>query len=209
MFVAFEGIDGVGKSTQIERLAKIYPNAIVTKEPGATRFGEILRSIILSENFKFNGDNHVNLGQICGKISKTAEMFLFLADRAEHHDKIIAPNFDKLILSDRSFISGIAYALANDANANFDELVTLNRQALGGDFGGKFIFFEISKDDLIARLKERGNADNIELRGIDYLLLVQEKIKLTLQTLKLEFLCVNANDEIDKITKSIKEFIDD
>ena len=209
MFVAFEGIDGVGKSTQIERLANLYPNAIVTKEPGGTKFGEILRSIILSENFKFNGDNHINLGQICPKISKTAEMFLFLADRAEHHDKVIAPNRDKLILSDRSFVSGIAYALANDKEANFTELVTLNRQALCGDFDGKFIFFEISKDDLIARLKERGNADNIELRGIDYLLLVQEKIKLTLQTLKLEFLCINANDDIDKITKSIKEFIDD
>ncbi|MDA3046502.1 dTMP kinase [Campylobacter sp. VBCF_06 NA8] len=209
MFVAFEGIDGVGKSTQISRLAEIYPGAIVTKEPGATRFGEILRSIILNENFKFNGDNHINLGQICGSISKTAEMFLFLSDRAEHHEKVVLPNSHNLILSDRSFISGIAYALANDENAKFDELVMLNKIALGGEIYGKFVFFEISKDDLIARLNTRAGYDKIELRGAEYLLRVQEKIKFTLQKLKLNFLIVNANDDIDKITKKIKEFIDD
>ena len=94
MYILFEGIDGAGKSTQIARLAAAYPQAIVTKEPGGTKLGENLREILLKEN----------------DLDKRAEILLFLADRAEHFGKIIKPNLDKMILSDRSFVSGMAYA---------------------------------------------------------------------------------------------------
>ena len=48
MYIAIEGIDTAGKSTQIARLAEVYPDAIITKEPGATKIGEKIRDIVLS-----------------------------------------------------------------------------------------------------------------------------------------------------------------
>ena len=92
MLVIFEGIDCVGKTTQINLLKEIYKDAIITKEPGGTKFGKKIRNLLL------NGD----------EISKKAELFLFLADRNEHYEKVIKPNLNNLILSDRSLISGIS-----------------------------------------------------------------------------------------------------
>ena len=94
MYVVIEGIDTAGKSTQLEILSKKFSDAIFTKEPGATKLGSKLREMALNGEAK----------------SKIAEMFLFLADRAEHIEEVIKPNIDKMIISDRSVISGIAYA---------------------------------------------------------------------------------------------------
>jgi dTMP kinase len=90
MYVVIEGIDTAGKSTQLEILKNKFPNAIFTKEPGGTALGIKLREMILS------GEANSSL----------AEMFMFLADRAEHTQEIILKNKNKLIISDRSFISG-------------------------------------------------------------------------------------------------------
>ena len=106
MLINLEGIDGTGKSTQIALLASTFKDAIITKEPGATPLGEQIRKIILGDNLN-----------ICHQ----AEMFLFLADRAEHYEKIIKPNRDKIVFCDRSFISGIAYAMTN-LGLNLDEI---------------------------------------------------------------------------------------
>ena len=68
MYLVIEGIDTAGKSTQLDILNKKFPQAVFTKEPGGTALGIKLREMALSGEAK----------------SKTAEMFLFLADRAEH-----------------------------------------------------------------------------------------------------------------------------
>ena len=65
MYVIFEGIDGVGKSTQIARLVAAFPQAIVTKEPGGTKLGEVVRSLVLGEDFKWRRGS-VNLREVCG-----------------------------------------------------------------------------------------------------------------------------------------------
>ena len=105
MLINLEGVDGAGKSTQIAFLASTFKDAIITKEPGATPLGEQIRKIILGGNLN---------------ISHQAEMFLFLADRAEHYEKIIKPNRDKIVFCDRSFVS-IAYAMTN-LGLNLDEI---------------------------------------------------------------------------------------
>ncbi len=100
MYILLEGIDGCGKSTQIELIKDRFPNIITTKEPAGTNLGVKIREILL------NGE----------KVSKEAETLLFLADRAEHYNRILAPNRDKVIISDRGFISGIAYSLTNQGS---------------------------------------------------------------------------------------------
>jgi dTMP kinase len=192
LYILLEGIDGVGKSTQINALRNFFPNSIITKEPGGSPLGEVLRDILLMKN----------------NISKRAEILLFLADRAEHFSKVISPNLDKLILSDRGFISGIAYALANE-NLSFDELIWLNKFALQNTLPNKIVLFYADEKTLKNRLISRINIDSIENRGFEYLLKVQDIMKDILQNLKLNHIIINANESERKITNLIKDFIND
>ena len=192
MYILFEGIDGAGKSTQIARLAAAYPQAIVTKEPGGTKLGENLREILLKEN----------------DLDKRAEILLFLADRAEHFGKIIKPNSDKMILSDRGFVSGIAYALAG-GNFSFEELLNLNKFALQGNFPQKIVFFKADESTLRSRLGSRAQMDGIEARGFEYLLRVQDAMEEILQKIDVRYVTINAALDEEKITNLIKEFIND
>ena len=192
MYVIFEGIDGAGKSTQIARLAVAYPQAIVTKEPGGTKLGENLREILLKEN----------------NLDKRAEILLFLADRAEHFGKIIKPNSNKMILSDRGFVSGMAYALAG-GNFSFEELLNLNEFALQGNFPQKIVFFKADESTLRSRLGSRAQMDGIEARGFAYLLRVQDAMEEILQKLDARYVTIDAAMDEEKITNLIKEFIND
>ncbi|WP_314704086.1 dTMP kinase [Campylobacter rectus] len=192
MYILFEGIDGVGKSTQIARLAAAFPQAIVTKEPGGTKLGENLREILLKEN----------------DLDKRAEILLFLADRAEHSGKIIKPNSDKMILSDRGFVSGMAYALAG-GNFSFEELLSLNKFALQGNFPQKIVFFKADESTLRSRLNSRAQMDGIEARGFGYLLRVQDAMEEILQKLDVSYVTIDAALDEEKITNLIKEFIND
>nr|WP_315017001.1 dTMP kinase [uncultured Campylobacter sp.] len=192
MYVIFEGIDGAGKSTQIARLATAYPQAIVTKEPGGTKLGENLREILLKEN----------------DLDKRAEILLFLADRAEHFGKIIKPNLNKMILSDRGFVSGMAYALAG-GNFSFEELLNLNKFALQGNFPQKIVFFKADESTLRSRLGSRAQMDSIEARGFAYLLRVQDAMEEILQKLDVRYVTIDAAWDEEKIMNLIKEFIND
>lgn len=192
MYILFEGIDGAGKSTQIARLAVAYPQAIVTKEPGGTKLGENLREILLKEN----------------DLDKRAEILLFLADRAEHFGKIIKPNSNKMILSDRGFVSGMAYALAG-GNFSFEELLNLNKFALQGNFPQKIVFFKADESTLRSRLDSRAQMDGIEARGFEYLLRVQDAMEEILQKLDVRYVTIDAAMDEEKITNLIKEFIND
>ena len=192
MYILFEGIDGAGKSTQIARLAAAYPQAIVTKEPGGTKLGENLREILLKEN----------------DLDKRAEILLFLADRAEHFGKIIKPNLDKMILSDRGFVSGMAYALAG-GNFSFEELLSLNKFALQGNLPQKIVFFKADGSTLRSRLNSRAQMDGIEARGFAYLLKVQDAMEEILQKLGVRYVAIDAALDEEKITNLIKEFIND
>lgn len=101
LFITFEGIEGCGKSTQIELLAKFLESSgrayIRTREPGATSIGSQIRSVLL----KRENTNIVPL----------AELLLYAADRAQHCEELIRPSLrdQKVVLCDRFFDSTTAY----------------------------------------------------------------------------------------------------
>ena len=189
MYVLFEGIDTCGKSTQIELISQKHPEIIITHEPGGTAFGKKAREILLSDSLA----------------SKRAELLLFLADRAEHYQEVILPNSDKFVISDRGFLSGIGYALAN-GEFDFDELVNLNKFALEGHFPDKIILFMTD----LKTLEERTSAkslDGIELRGLEYLLRVQEHMKQTILKLDIPHLFIDATLDIETIHIQITDYL--
>lgn len=186
MYIAIEGIDTAGKSTQINLLKKEFKNALFVKEPGYTKLGRKLREII------FNDD-----------ISKKSELFLFLADRSELIEKTIKPNLNNLIISDRSVISGIAYAMPF---FDFDILVNLNHFATNSIFPQKVIILKLDKDTLIYRLSQKQN-DNIEKRGINYLLDIQNNLIQTCNRLEIPYILIDASKPVDEINFRIKKII--
>jgi len=190
MYILFEGIDTCGKSTQIALLKESHPEIITTFEPGATTFGKKAREILLSDSLR----------------SKRAELLLFLADRAEHYEEVIAPNQDKVIISDRGFISGLGYALAND-DFDFEELVILNRFALKDHFPDRVILFLTDMKTLQERTSQK-ELDGIELRGLEYLLRVQEHMKESILRLNIPHLFVDATQSIETIHDQISTYLE-
>jgi len=186
MYIAIEGIDTAGKSTQIE-LLKQKINAIFIREPGETEIGKKFREIIFTKN-----------------ISKKTELFLFLADRSETIETIIKPNKDKMIISDRSLISGIAYGLEF---FNLDDLANFNAFATDKIYPDLVIILKLNRQTLEKRLSQKSH-DNIEKRGIDYLLSIQDNLIYTCEYLNINTLVIDATLNIENIHKRIIEYVE-
>lgn len=188
MYVVLEGVDGAGKSTQVELLKTRFKNALFTKEPGGTKMGESLRHIALNEN-----------------ISELARAFLFLSDRAEHTESVIKPALKekKLIISDRSLISGMAYS-------QFSSL-ELNLLATQSVLPEKIILLLINKEGLKQRLSLK-SLDKIENQGTEKLLTIQQKIKAHAYALKEKFGCeileLDAQKSVGDLHRQIVAFIE-
>lgn len=191
MYIVVEGIDTCGKSTQMELIAASHPEAILTKEPGATELGSKLRELVLFS------DN----------LCPTTELLLFLADRSNHASQVIKPNLDRLIISDRSLISGMAYALASK-KFEFEWLEKLNRFAMQEIMPDAIILFQIKEETLRERLGEK-NHDAIEQRGIEYMLDVQKQLLFVTKSLGIKTLIIHAEESIQTIHAQIDNFIKD
>ena len=191
MYLVLEGIDTAGKSTQIELLQDLYENLIITKEPGATPLGEQIRDIVLHQE----------------DLDSMTELLLFLSDRREHFAKRILPALKehKTIISDRSFISGIAYALTNKS-LDQQKLTQLNLMVLDNTLPDGVVLFKLSKETLTYRLSQKSH-DGIEKRGIDYLLQVQDALITTTQDLGIKHIIVDASSKIELIHEQIKDFM--
>ena len=189
MYILFEGIDTCGKSTQVELMAEKLENVLITKEPGGTEFGKKAREILLADSLH----------------SKRAELLLFLADRAEHYTQVVKPNRDKIIISDRGFLSGIGYALANE-DFEFNHLIELNKFALEEHFPDLIVLFRTNMETLKQRTSEK-KLDGIELRGLEYLISVQNHMNESLQKLEVPYLVVDATKSIENIHGEIYEKI--
>jgi dTMP kinase len=100
MFITFEGIDGVGKSTQLDMLEKHLVaqgrEVVRTLEPGGTELGQEIRHLLLHRK---------------GDVAPRSEALLYAADRAHHVETKIKPALasGKVVLSDRYFDSSVAY----------------------------------------------------------------------------------------------------
>ena len=118
MFISLEGIEGSGKTTQIERLAQYLEGngmeCLTTRQPGGTDIGKNIRSILLDPS------NH--------DLQPMAELLLYLADRAQHIDEIIKPALaaGKTVICDRYFDATVVYQ-GHARGLRIDLLLKLHR----------------------------------------------------------------------------------
>ena len=150
MFLTFEGIEGTGKSTQIallkEHLEARGLRVLVTMEPGGSRIGAELRRVLLSLE---NRD-----------ITPQAELFLYLADRAQHVAQVVRPALlaGMVVLSDRFADSTVAYQ-AYGRGMDPEELHRLNTLAVGGLWPDLTILLDISPEEGLARAVDRNRRE--------------------------------------------------
>ena len=123
LFIAFEGGDGAGKSTQAARLAEALESrgltVLRTREPGGTAIGEKLRSLVLDHGH--------------GHIDAHTEALIFAASRAAHATQVIRPALERgeIVLTDRYIDSSVAYQGAG-RNLGTDAVRSLNEWATSG-----------------------------------------------------------------------------
>lgn len=121
-FIAFEGPNGVGKSTQLRRLAVTLRQqgwgTIVTREPGGTPVGEAIRDVLLNPGLE---------------IDPLPEFLLYLASRAQHVRRVILPALEagQVVLTDRFAGASIAYQ-GHGRGLNLEFVEGLNRRVTGG-----------------------------------------------------------------------------
>lgn len=140
-YIAFEGLEGCGKSTHVKRLATRL-NAVMTREPGGTVVGSILRNILIDPA-------NTNL-------SPRAEALLMASDRAQHIAELISPALasGQHVVTDRSVYSSLAYQ-GYGREQDLAELKRINDWAIGGLWPELVIYIEVPTAILIERLKKR------------------------------------------------------
>ncbi len=198
-FIVIEGIDGCGKTTQIDELSKWLPKSglinkgsklITTREPGGSLLGKKLRELILDNN-KYN------------KPSSLAELLLYSADRAEHVSKIISPALNKnnWVISDRFSDSTLAYQ-GYGRKIDLEIIKKIESIVCQGEYPDITFFLEISPKESILRRKNE-IPDRIESEGIRFLEKVNEGFKLIAK--EKNWKVISASQNIKTISNQIKE----
>lgn len=154
--VVLEGMDGAGKSVQARLLAEALKrrgrDAVLTREPGGTAFGEEIRRLLLAPS----GPG----------IAPRAELFLFMAARAQIVEEVMAPALraGKVVVSERFVLSSVVYqGLAGSIPAG--EVEAVGRSATGSLAPDLTVVLDVDADVGLGRL---GRADRIEGRDRSY-----------------------------------------
>jgi dTMP kinase len=199
VFITFEGIDGCGKSTQVacaaEHLRREKIPHLVTREPGGTRIGEQVRTVIMTPN-------HAEMCDAC-------ELLLYLASRAQHMHEVIVPALDRgeIVLCDRFQEATIAYQCYGRGIAR-DTVDRLNACATGGLSPDLTLLFDLPVESARERLAGTGKQpDRLEGGGAAFF----ERVRAGYLALAKQFpgriRVLDARESIDALAEKIRRSI--
>ncbi len=209
-FIVFEGVEGGGKTTQIELLrdwllgkgesSQVWSKSIdlevvITREPGGTKLGKALRELLLSPDV------------LAEKIQETAELLLYAADRAQHIEALIKPCLERgaIVLCDRFIDSTIAYQ-GYGRGLNLELIKQLNYIATGGLESDLTLWLDIDVEIGLARAKNRGKIDKMEQGNIEFHRRVQQGYQELSKNNSL-IVGINANLTREEVQKQIQGII--
>lgn len=157
LFLSFDGLDGVGKSTQIERccawLRSLGETVVVCRDPGSTALGEAIRDILLHRE------------EI--PLDLTAEMLLYMAARAELVAEVIRPALaaGKVVVSDRFLLANVVYQ-GHAGGLDVPTVWQVGAAATQGVAPALTIVLDLPPEAAAARLTSP--PDRLEKRGPEY-----------------------------------------
>lgn len=158
-YIALEGLEGCGKSTHTTRLAE-HLGAVVTREPGGTRIGALLREILADP--------------ASTDMAPRTEALLMAADRAQHMAEVVRPALESgcHVVSDRSIYSTLAYQ-GYGRGLGLESLLSISTWALSDRLPDVVVYLDVPMEVLSERLKKR-NLDRFEREGREFFARVHE-----------------------------------
>ena len=195
LFITFEGADGSGKTTQVNKIKTFLEakgfDVVVTREPGALELGQKIRDILLHST---------------EVVADRCEIFLFVADRAQHIETFIKPAIEQgsIVLCDRHTDSTIAYQ-GYGRGQDIEMLKQLNEIAVNGLKPDLTLLFDVSTE--VAQERVGSEKDRMESAGIEF----HKKVRngyLELQKQEPDRIkLINANNFIDNVYEDTKKVI--
>ena len=156
--IVFDGAEGVGKSTQIRRVADRLSSGgtrcLTVREPGGTPVGDDIRGIVLHS---------------AHDLAPATEALLFVASRAQHVDRVIRPALAEgaIVLCDRFFLATYAYQIEGRGLPE-EEVRATNRLATGGLVPDLTLIFDMAVEEGLDRAMSRGGHDRVERSERDF-----------------------------------------
>lgn len=195
LFIAFEGGDGAGKSTQVQLLADALTQrgekVVLTREPGGSPIAEKIRDVVLDIS---------NLG-----LNDRSEALLYAASRAEHVAKVVQPALDRgeIVITDRYMDSSIAYQGAG-RNLGTDKIEELNLWATNGLQADFTIILDVEPEHGLSRVAD---PNRIEEESADFHSVARKAFLERAKQYPDKYLVLNARGDIQDIASKILEAI--
>ena len=194
MFITFEGIDGVGKSTQLDMLEKHLiaqgREVVRTLEPGGTELGQEIRHLLLHRK---------------GDVAPRSEALLYAADRAHHVETKIKPALasGKVVLSDRYFDSSVAYQGAA-RELDVQEVKDISLWAIDRLLPDLTVLFDLPAQEAMNRRGNKGTEpDRLEREQVEFFERARDEYLRTANEPR--FLVVDANLSPEEIHSQVLE----
>lgn len=196
LFVAFEGGEGVGKSTQIARAAQwlraLGRQVIETREPGGTQLGGELRRLLLDPD---------------GRITPRAEALLYAADRAQHVDTVIRPTLaaGHVVLTDRYVDSTLAY---QGAGRGLSDTRLVTEWATGRLAAHLTVLLDLDPETGLRRAGARAEPDRLEGASLAFHQAVRAGFLALAAEAPQRYVVIDAAADPDAVAALVREAIE-
>jgi dTMP kinase len=195
LFITFEGIDGVGKSTQAnlleEYLRSLGHDIVRTLEPGGTELGVEIRQMLLHRK---------------GEVSPRAEALLYAADRAHHVETKVKPALaaGKIVMSDRYLDSSVAYQGAG-RELSMEDIRGISIWATGGLLPNLTILLDLDAASARARRNTTGQEpDRLEREKIEFFEATRQAFLQLASNEPDRFLVIDASQTVEQMQAQIR-----
>lgn len=200
-FITFEGIEGVGKSTQVslisEELKRVDIDVVITREPGGTEIAEAIRSVLLAHHKE--------------TMTPTTELLLLFAARAQHIATVIKPALaqGKCVLCDR--FTDATYAYQGGGRGVYLQNILQLENLVQGDLRPDLtILLDIPDVNLcLTRAKGIGTGDRIEMEELSFFERARKIYLARANGNPARFRIIDATQAVDGVQKSIMTVIDE
>ena len=200
LFIAFEGGEGAGKSTILDKIYDWMKDenipCIKTREPGGIKISEQIRSVILDNNNT--------------EMDERTEALLYAAARRQHLVEKIIPalNEGKVVLCDRFIDSSLAYQ-GYARGIGMDEILEINKFAIGEYMPNLSIFFDLDPSEGLKRINKDNNREvnRLDNEKLDFHNKVRECYYKILEKDKDRIVKIDASKSIDKVYEDVKYII--